>query len=313
MVNKYGKITQKEVSGMFQDKMVLVPQIWENHCTKIPSDAPDETHAWLGSIPQPRQLLSGRQFQGIYEYSFNLENYAYELSLTIDRDSLADDRTGQWRKKVGQMAVAWANFKNQLFAALLEAGTSNTGYDGAAFYANTHAIGGSTPASNDNLLADATIGDPAKPTETEMQEVLTQMINAIGEMPDDHNVTGAYNVAAAQRPQLRLVIHPEYEPYVRRVVNSQLISTGGSNPHFQNICQVDVHPALTAAQYVMFMNACGDPDRRAYLIQEREPLEIILFASREHISANHGMKILAYERFRMWYGEPRRGVHMTVS
>ena len=235
--NIFSKITEKGTMAKFVEKMDATTDIWIPYTQNIPSDAPSEKHTWLGNLPEPRVLLDGAQFDGIYEYNYDVENEEYSLLLSIDRNSFEDDRHGEWQSKISEMAETWAQFKNKLFAALLENGatTGFNSFDGVTYFNDTHVIGASNPDNNlTRSIVDQTI-----PTEAEARNIIHDCVFALRTMPDDHGRT-TYNSTAAQRPGLRFIVHPEYEKFFSEVLHSELISTGGSNPFFNNLAVLDV-------------------------------------------------------------------------
>ena len=305
----FDNVTARGTKAKFMNALDTIPQVWSLHSQQIPSDAPDENHVWLGMVPEPRLFVAGRDFVDIGDFSFVLTNNEYELSFVVDQNSVEDDRHGLLAKRITDMATVWATFKDSLFAALMIAGESDPAFDGTSFHNASRTIGAS--GTIDNTGVTTGIGDSAnKPTLTEIQDGLKEAIQQMWRFADDTGRT-AYNALAMQK--LRVVIPPEYHRIFTEAINSDLISTGGSNPFFKNIAEIDVLPYLTDADNAFYLQAVGDPNRMPQIFQERTPVQISVFNSSNEVADNHGLKVLARQRFVFGYGEPRRSFRFDFT
>ncbi len=157
---------------------------FQDLATRIQSNSDSETYKWLGSIPRMREWGTGRVARGVNTESYSIENLKYEATLEVDRDEIADDKTGQIRIRIGELAERAATHKDYLISQLLINGES-TGfhsYDGVPFFATTHASGSSGSQSN-KLESDAT--DPDNPSTDEFQLGLKDAIGAMMGYKDD--------------------------------------------------------------------------------------------------------------------------------
>src|SRR4051812_32116064 len=73
---------------------------FQDLATRIQSNSDSETYKWLGSLPRMREWGTGRVARGVGTESYSVENLKYESTLEIDRDEIADDKTGQIRIRV---------------------------------------------------------------------------------------------------------------------------------------------------------------------------------------------------------------------
>lgn len=298
--NIFANITARGTKAQFAEAMATIPTIWDKFAQTIPSDAPDETHVWMGMLPQPREFVSGRSFQGFRDFTYNIANKEYELSFLIDQNSIEDDRHGLINQRIRDAAKLWATYKDVLFAALMNAGATAgyISYDGVTFWNGAHVIGA---ASHDNTLTrDVTLGGV---TIAEMKLVIQDGIIFLQGAPDDQNQEG-YNWPAMSK--ILLMSSEEFAQTMIETVNSSLTGGGDSNPYFQNIGEPIVNPFLGTTNKWFYMAAAGDPDRMPIIYQERTKLDIQVLNSPEHVALNHGVIVLARQRFRMTYGEPRR-------
>src|SRR5262245_36393325 len=91
---------------------------FQDLATRIVSNSDSETYKWLGSLPRMREWGTGRLARGLGGESYSIENLKYESTLEVDRDEIADDKTGQIRIRVGEMAARAATHKDYLISQL---------------------------------------------------------------------------------------------------------------------------------------------------------------------------------------------------
>ncbi len=295
-------VTKRGTLSQFIEAMATAPNVWQKYCEIIPSDAADEEYVWLGALPVPRVKLDGRNFQTMQDFSFTVTNETHEMSLLFKRESVDDDRHGTIQKRITEAAAAWSTYKDSLFATLVEAGAASTAtFDGTEFYTSTRTIGAS--ANIDNLTTSAAATD-LDPTSAEILSQLRAIIALMSQYQDDRGRVG-FN-ALAMKPRLSCIIQPDYVRGFTEAMNSTLISQS-SNPWGMGLVDFDELPYLTAATITFYACAIG-ATRMPFIFQERDKLEVEVFADSREIADNDGLKILTRERFRFGYGDPRRSV-----
>lgn len=294
-------ITSRGTKAVFLEKMATAPNVYEKHCMLVPSDAPDENYVWPGMLPVPREMISGRNLQGIMDFTFTVTNKTYEMSFIINRETLEDDRHGMLNSRIQQMAEVWATYYDSLFATLVSEGDTLTDtYDGSAFHHGTRTVGGS--AAIDTLRTTAIVA-AATPTAAEVLTGLKDNLGAMARYQDDKARPG-YNALAMKR--LAAIIPPEYEKAFTEAINSTLLSQS-DNPWGYQICEFDVLPYLPAigTDTAYYLSAIG-AERKPFLFQKRDELEVIAYNGANDIAENDGLKVLSRQRFRFGYGEFRR-------
>ncbi|MCH7591724.1 MAG: Mu-like prophage major head subunit gpT family protein [Planctomycetes bacterium] len=152
--------------------------------TRIQSNSDSETYKWLGSTPRMREWGTGRVAKGVRTESYSVENLKYESTLEVDRDEIADDKTGQIRIRIGEMAQRAATHKDFLISQLLINGESAgfNSFDGVSFFNDSH-VSGSSGAQDNLLTTNAT--DPNETTTTEFKTALKNAIGAMMDFKDD--------------------------------------------------------------------------------------------------------------------------------
>lgn len=152
--------------------------------TRIQSNADTETYKWLGSMPRMREWGTGRVARGLRTESYSVENLKYEATIEVDRDEIADDKTGQIRIRIGELAERAASHKDYLVAQLLINGELSgfNSYDGVTFFNQNHVSGDSGVQSN--MLTHEAV-DPDDATTEEFKGALKAAIGAMMAFKDD--------------------------------------------------------------------------------------------------------------------------------
>ena len=314
--NIYANITARGTRSSFQEKLNMVPTIWDTFAQTIPSDAPDEQHVWMGDVPDPREFLSQRNLVGIRDFTYNVANKEYELSFIIDQNSMEDDKHGLINSKISDAATIWATFRDVLFAALMNDGqtSGNNSYDGVTFFNDSHVIGSATspPESTtdvDNLLAGSATA-PSVITTTEMKLLVQELKIWIQGVTSDTGRQG-YNWPAMS--QLVIMASQESEKPLLETLAATLTGGGDSNPYFLNLARPVINPYLGTTNNYVYIAALRDPTRMPIIYQDRTALQIVVLNSPDDVAQNHGVLVLIRQRFRMTYGEPRRMAVILVT
>lgn len=296
------------IRGEIEQRLNAFPQIWPNHVTRVGSTAKVEPFAWSGAIPKPRQMVDGRKIQGLGQFSFNIENLEYELSVLIDRVTLEDQQTPDVRRKISELAEAWGPFKDEIVVEMLEAGAGTTkgaAYDGAAFFDDSRTEGDS--GTIDNNTTSLAAADDAVPTSAEFLLALNAIINQMGQFADDKGRKGTNMLAMSQ---LRIITEPLLTKPVREALQSTIIS-GSDNVFGRGLAIPDFNPYLTPDQTstnttTMYVHAVGAENFRGLIYQERTPLEIVTYDDPHWLDFNNGLLITLRQRFAFAYGNFRR-------
>ncbi len=309
--NIFANITQRGTQNQFQNAMVSTPTIWQNHVKTVTSDAPDETHVWMGMTPQPREFIAGRSFQGIRDFTFNLENKEFELTFVIDQNSVEDDRHGLINDRIAEAAQVWAQYKDSRFATLLQDGDgTNQGnaYDGNTFFNATRTLGSSGTIDN---IDTSNITTTTAPTLLEAQASFAAARVLFWGYKDDQGRAG---YAQSAMDNMRLICDPQYEQRFTEMNEAQLTERGGdSNVFFKGkLKSIDILPYLTNSDVQQYWTI-STPTRAPFIYQERTPVQISVFNSANEIADNHGVKVLARQRFRLGYGEFRYAIENTYT
>lgn len=297
----------KGVEAAFHQKMDAIPQVWPNHCQTLNATTEVMPYAFPGFLPNPREFISGRQFQGILDFTFNVTNKEYELSFAIPRKYFEDDQTGLINARIMEAAEVWAVFKDVQFTTLLTDANvaGSNAWDGTVFHTDTRTIGSSANIDN-NLTSAAATG--TIPTAAEFIAAVGTARATMVRYQDDTG-RASFNVAAITK--LRTIIPPTYRQAAMEAVNSTLLGGGNSNPFGQGLTEIDELPHLTG-DAEMWISAVGS-ERMPFIFAPRTQLEIVVNQSTEDVAKNNAIEVYCRQRYVFTYGEPRRNVLHTFS
>lgn len=196
---------------------------------------------------------------GVYTYSVDAEKY--ELTYSVPMEDFEDDQLGlhrAWIAEMGQQAAMWQD--DLVIAALID-GSTGTGYDGAAFFSDSHTLGSNTI---DNLFASTSL------TADNFNSVRSAMGAWVAEDGRPLRVSGRL-----------LVVPPALERTAREIVEAQQRSVVyGSNTAaatidnvMKGMARVLVIPELSAA--------AGGSDSTWYLMDDSRPVKPFIFVERK--------------------------------
>lgn len=177
-------LLNKGLRSEFFNRFDAATTHFQDLSTRIQSSSDSETYRWLGTVPNMREWGTGRLAKGLGTESYSVENLKYESTLEVDRDEISDDKTGQIRVRVAELAERAATHKDLIISQLLIGGESSgfEGYDGVPFFSDAHVSGSS--GDQDNLLSYQA-ATPTDPSVDDFKAALKQAIGAMLGFKDD--------------------------------------------------------------------------------------------------------------------------------
>ena len=174
----------KGLRSEFFNRFNDMPTHYQDLTTHIRSNADRETYRWLGNLPGMREWGTGRVARGLGTESYSVENLKYESTLEVDRDEIADDKTGQIRLRISALAQRAASHKDYLISRLLAngEGTGFTSYDGMPFFSDDHESGSSGTQGN---RIDSPAAEPEHATTEEFKRAMKAAIATLTGFRDD--------------------------------------------------------------------------------------------------------------------------------
>ncbi|MBB5881220.1 phage major head subunit gpT-like protein [Xanthomonas arboricola] len=141
IINK-GNLTGLFVAfkAAFQSGLGQAPTQYEQFVTVVPSTTGAEEYGWLGQMPNVREWLGDRVYNGIQSHGYTIKNKKFELTISVPRDKIEDDQYGVYTPLFSEMGRATAAHPDQLVFNLLKAGPTTQCYDGQNFFDTDHPV-----------------------------------------------------------------------------------------------------------------------------------------------------------------------------
>lgn len=112
------------------------------------SDGSDEEYGWLGQSPSLEEWVDERKLKSLNDFEYRIPNKDYEATLSVDRNSLKDDRLGAAQMRVNDLARKARIHPRKLFFEAIANGVTDLCYDGQPFFSASHSEGDSGTQSN---------------------------------------------------------------------------------------------------------------------------------------------------------------------
>jgi phage major head subunit gpT-like protein len=122
----------------FNNAFSNVQTVYDNYAMRVASTTAQEQYAWMGLIPGLREWLGDRQLANIRTYDYTIKNKAWERTLTVQRDNLADDQFGLYGPMAASLGMEAKRHPQELIDPLLTNGFTNLCYDGQPFFSANH-------------------------------------------------------------------------------------------------------------------------------------------------------------------------------
>jgi phage major head subunit gpT-like protein len=192
--------------------------------THVPSNARTNTFGFLLNLLKMRKWDGPRIIQNLKTGAYLLENDPYELTVGVDRRDIRDDLVGVYNSQFDDMGRAARLWPDQTLRSALQAGTSNLGFDGVAFFSTAHPL---NPAGNQSNNFTTTPLSAAN-----FSTVRAAMAAYTGQ---DGEVLGV-------QPNV-LIVPPQLEDTANTIVTAQYGASGATNIQ-QGQARVVVVPGL---------------------------------------------------------------------
>ena len=272
--------------------------------TRIQSNSDSETYKWLGSIPRMREWGTGRVARGVRTESYSVENLKYESTLEVDRDEISDDKTGQVRVRIGEMAQRSATHKDFLISQLLINGETPgfDSFDGVSFFNDNHVSGSSGP--QDNKLTSSA-ADPDAPDTAEFKTALKSAIGAMMNFKDDQGDPMSMSAGGLACIVPTSMFLTSLEAVNATIVNSTSNVLAGA-------ARVVSFPWLTdQSKWYLFKT---DGVVRPFIFQDREPVEFTALTEESDEGFRREKFLFGVRaRYRLAYGYWQYAIRMDFT
>lgn len=176
-------LSSRAVIGYLLNQLDGPSNAWVDQISNLlPTDQESETYADIGSAPQMREWVGGRQIKQLREMGFTIRGKKYEATLEVLVDDIRRDKTGKIEMKIRQLAERAKDHDAKLLTTLLAAGGSTICYDGQYFFDTDHAEGDSGAQSNSLTY---NVNTPSAPTAVEAEQAILQATEQIISFKDN--------------------------------------------------------------------------------------------------------------------------------
>lgn len=256
---------QVEFSGIFNQALKItnpVDAAFDQLATEVRVKTKVVKHNWLGAVPGFRQWLDERPIGKLIADGYQITTHKWGNGLEIDEDDLEDDNLGLYAPAIRSLADEANVFKRERLVEYLIRGfttaTLGAGYDGVAFFADTHP----NPGGNQSNLVHHTLDDTGA------------LFEAYAKMLKIKNLAGR---PANFRPT-HLIFGPDNLANAMAALDSQYLANGASNPTYK-LVQPLISPLL--ADYT----AVGgiDASKFWFLVDLSRPLKPLIWQVRRDV------------------------------
>lgn len=106
----------------------------------IPSTDGENLYGWMGELPGMREWLGARVIHGLKDHDYRIVNKDFELTISIPRNHIEDDKLGTYGTRFSAMGRATARHPEQMVWETLLAGFSAPCYDGQPYFDTDHPV-----------------------------------------------------------------------------------------------------------------------------------------------------------------------------
>ena len=240
---------------LFNRALTTVTPLYTEVATVTPSTTDAETYAWLGDIPGMREWIGDREVQNLSASDYTIKNKDFELTIGIDRNAIEDDKIGLYNPSVENLAQAAAAHPDKLIFELLKNGFSELCYDGKAFFAADHQVGGKSFSNKGTakLTLDAYVA-----ARTAMMSMTNSKGEPLGLVPD------------------KLVVPPALEKNARDILVADYIN--GTRNTMQGTAKPVVVPRLAGKDSAWYL-LCTTRPIKPLIYQQRKKAKFVSLTS----------------------------------
>lgn len=158
------------------------PTFWNRLADQVPSTTSQELQGFLARNLKMRRWIGPRLLQSLYTHEFLIANEDYELTVSVARNDIEDDRLGVYGRRFQLMGRAGAKWPDQLLKERLQ--ENPLGFDGKTMFATDHDLDPITNPSQSNDFDLPLTDENFDAVWTAMTEYTGEDGEPLGVMPD---------------------------------------------------------------------------------------------------------------------------------
>lgn len=140
---------------LYQQGYMAGESTYQQWTQTVTSSGKSTIHGWMDKFPKLREWIGPRQVETIVAQVYQLTNKKFELTVGVSRTDIEDDLMNLYGPMAQMMGMQTAEWPDDQMTPVLEAGTTNTTFDGADFFSASHPIdtaGETTSSTQSNLF-----------------------------------------------------------------------------------------------------------------------------------------------------------------
>lgn len=220
--------------------------------TEIQSNTSEENYAWMGQLPQMHEWVGERVLQNISGYSYTIKNKSYEVTVSVDRDEIEDDRFHVYTPQMANLGAESSYALDNTVFDLMLGGFKNLCYDGKPFFSDKHELG-RTADGKKNVVSNLST---KKLSQDSFMEGRTAMMSYVGDRGKTLRVI----------PDL-LVVPPQLEHKAKLILEADMV--GGTSNITKGMAKLEVMPELSAMPDAWFL-LCTSKFLKPFILQMRK-------------------------------------------
>lgn len=231
----------KMVNAIFVDSLEQMGEgdLFNDLVMRVTSNQESETHNWMKDYAQLRVWVGPRVFPALEAEGLTIKNKEYEASMQIARKDIILDRLGMLDNRVKQLPEAYFRGKRKQLADLvttghLTTGPGGVGYDGVAFFSNSHPNADLAVQSNIAATPSALDGANYDLAVQQMELLVNHKDEPMELVPDT------------------LVIGPKLRAQARALFTNPTTSQGGTNEYFEAIKNIRIEQRIKDTSWYLF-------------------------------------------------------------
>jgi phage major head subunit gpT-like protein len=236
----------------FMNALKGTPTMWNKVAQKVPSDGKANDYGWLSDFPEMREWIGDKVLKALSAFNYTVINKDWEATITVKRNDLKDDTTGQYAVKANAAGKSGAHLPDRIVAGLINNGFNSFCYDGQYFFDTDHPVGAGTFSNKGAKKLSSSSVAAAKASfgaaRTQMQTLKNEDGEPLGISP---------NI---------LLVSPTLQDEANTLMTAEKL--GDETNIYKGACEVVVWPRLTSdtAWYLLDTSQLLMP----FLYQERE-------------------------------------------
>lgn len=127
---------------------------YQKVATVVPSTTGEQDYKWLGQMPSMKEWVGEREIQSLAAYDYLIKNKKFEMTISVPRDDIEDDKYGVYSPLFANMGETAALHPDELVFGAMMSGFEEKCYDGLSFFHEAHRVGDETYSNRSNEKLD---------------------------------------------------------------------------------------------------------------------------------------------------------------